>query len=332
MLGIRRRDLITVLAGAAVAWPVRLRAQSRERMRRIGVLVPAAADDSEYQARVGAFLQGLQQSGWSFGQNVRIDTRWAGANPDDIRRHATELAALAPDAILVNGGFLLGALQRATRTVPIVFVNVSDPVGAGYVESLARPGGNATGFAAFEFTLSGKWPELLKQIAPGIMRVAVLRDPSTAAGTGQFAVVQAAAQSLRMEVTPIGVQDAGGIERSIPAFARLPTGGLIVTAGAWTSVLRDRILVLGAKYKLPGIYYERAFVTRGGLISYGQDQLDPFRRAAGYVDLILKGMNPSELPVQYPTKYEMVLNTKTAKTLGLVFPPGLFAIADEIIE
>jgi ABC-type uncharacterized transport system substrate-binding protein len=328
---LRRREFITLLGGAA-AWPLVARAQQRERVRRIGLLLPAAADDPEYQARVGAFLQGLQQSGWSLGQNVRIDTRWAGADADDTRRNAAELVAAAPDVILVNGGFQLGTLQRATRTVPIVFVNVSDPVGAGFVETLAQPGGNATGFAAFEFTLSGKWPELLKQVAPGITRVAVLRDASTAAGTGQFAVVQAAAQSLRMEVTPIGVQDAGGIERSIAAFTRSPNGGLIVTAGAWTSVFRDRILVVSAEYKLPAIYYERAFVTRGGLISYGHDQLDPFRRAAGYVDLILKGMKPSELPVQYPTKYEMVLNRKTAETLGLQFPLGLLAIADEVIE
>jgi putative ABC transport system substrate-binding protein len=328
---VRRRQFIAGLGGA-VAWPLAARAQQPERIRRIGVLLPATADDAEYQARVGAFLQGLQQSHWAIGQNVRVDTRWAGANADDIRRHATELAALAPDVILVNGGFLLDTLQQATRTVPIVFVNVSDPVGAGYVGSLARPGGNATGFAAFEFTLSGKWPELLKQIAPSITRVAVLRDASTAAGTGQFAVVQAAAQSLTMEVTPMGVQDAGGIERSIAAFARLPNGGLIVTAGASTAVFRDQILALVAAYKLPAIYYERAFITGGGLISYGHDQLDPFRRAAGYVDLILKGMKPSELPVQYPTKYEMVLNMKTAKALGLEFPPGLLAAADEVIQ
>jgi putative ABC transport system substrate-binding protein len=329
---MKRRQFIAGLTGVVATRPLGLRAQPRERMRRIGVLLPATADDAEYQARVGAFLQGLQQSGWSLGQNVRIDTRWAGANADDIRRHAAELAALAPDVVLTNGGLPANALQQATRIVPIVFVNVSDPVGAGYVESLARPGGNATGFAAFDFTLSGKWPELLKHIVPGITRLAVLRDASTPAGSGQFAVVQAAAQSLGMEVSPINVQDVAAIERGVAAFARSPNGGLVVTAGAWTSVFRDRIVALAAAHKLPAIYFERAFVNSGGLISYGHDQLDPFRRAAVYVDLILKGMKPPELPVQYPTKYETVLNMKTAKALGLEFPASLVAIADEVIE
>ena len=328
---MRRREFIAGLGSAAV-WPIAARAQQPQRLRRIGVLLPATADDAEYQARVGAFLQGLEQSGWSIGRSVRIDTRWAGANADDIRRHATELAGLAPEVILVNGGLPLERLLEATRVVPIVFVNVSDPVGTGYIESLARPGGNATGFAAFEFTLSGKWPELLKQIAPDIMRVAVLRTASGPAGSGQFAVVQAAAQSLRMEVSPINVRDTSEIERGVAAFARSPNGGLIVTASAGTSVFRDHIIALAAAYKLPAIYFERAFVTSGGLISYGHDQFENFRRAADYVNLILKGDKPSDMPVHYPTKFDMVVNLKTAKALGLTIPETLLATADEVIQ
>ena len=301
-------------------------------MRRIGVLLPAAADDPEFQARVGAFLQGLAQLGWTIGRNVRIDTRWAAANAADIRRHAAELAALAPDVILAAGASTVGPLLQATRTVPIVFPIVVDPVGAGFVDSLARPGGNATGFMAFEYSLSGKWLELLKQIAPGVTRAAVLRDPAIAAGIGQFGAIQAVAPSLGVEVSPVNVRDAGEIERAVAAFARSPNGGLIVTASALANVHRDLIITLAARHKLPAVYFERYFVAAGGLISYGPDFVDQYRRAAGYVDRILKGEKPADLPVQAPTKYELVINLKTAKALGLDVPPSVLARADEVIE
>ena len=273
-------------------------------MRRIGVLLPAAADDAEFQARVGAFLQGLALLGWTIGRNVRIDTRWATTNAAEIRRHAAELAALAPDVILAHGASTVGPLLQATRTVPIVFPVVGDPVGAGFVDSLARPGGNATGFMIFEYSMSGKWLELLKQIAPGVTRVAVLRDPAQASGTGQFGVIQAVAPSLRVEVSPVNMRDAGEIERAVAAFARAPNGGLIVTASAAATLHRDLIITLAARHKLPAVYYERFFVAAGGLISYGPDYVDQYRRAAGYVDRILKGEKPADLPVQAPTKYE----------------------------
>ena len=314
---MRRREFITLLGGAAVAWPLAARAQQRERMRRIGMLLPAAADDAEFQARVGAFLQALAQLGWTIGRNVRIDTRWATTNAADIRRHAAELAALAPDVILAHGTSTVGPLLQATRTVPIVFPIVVDPVGAGFVDSLARPGGNATGFMPFEYSLSGKWLELLKEIAPGVTRVAVLRDPAIPTGIGQFGVIQAVAPSLRVEVNPVNVRDAGEIERAVAAFARSPNGGLIVTASASAVLHRDLIITLAARHKLPAVYYERFFVAAGGLISYGPDFIDQFRRAAGYVDRILKGEKPADLPVQAPTKYELVINLKTAKALGL---------------
>jgi len=301
-------------------------------MRRVGVLLPAAADDAEFQAWVGAFLQGLGQLGWTIGRNVRIDIRWATANADGIRRHAAELAALAPDVILAHGASTVGPLLQATRTVPIVFVNVADPVGAGFVDSLARPGGNATGFASFEYSLSGKWPELLKQIMPGMTRVAVLRDPTTPSGSGQFGVIQAMAPSLRMEVGPINVRDPGEIERSVTAFSRSANGGLIVAASPGALVHRDLIISLAARHRLPAVYFERLFVAAGGLISYGADEIDQYRQAAGYVDRILKGEKPSDLPVQAPTKYELVINLKTAKALGLDVPPTLLARADEVIE
>ena len=301
-------------------------------MRRIGVLLPAAADDAEFQARVGAFLQALALLGWTIGRNVRIDTRWATANAADIRRHAAELAALAPDIILAHGASTVGPLLQATRTVPIVFPVVPDPVGAGFVDSLARPGGNATGFMTFEYSLSGKWLELLKQIAPGVTRVAVIRDPTQGTSTNYFAVIQAVAPSLRVEVNPVNVRDAGEIERAIAAFARSPNGGLIVTGGVSAQRHRNLIITLAARHKLPAVYNERSFAAVGGLISYGPDFVDQFHRAAGYVDRILKGEKPADLPVQAPTKYELAVNLKTAKALGLTVPSTLVATADEVIE
>jgi putative ABC transport system substrate-binding protein len=329
---VKRREFITLLGGAAAAWPLAARAQQSERMRRIGVLLPAAADDRNYQAWVGAFLQGLQQSGWDIGHNVRIDTRWATTNAADIRRHAVELVALAPDVILAYGSSTVGPVLQATRTIPIVFPVIGDPVAAGFVESLARPGGNATGFMTTEYGMAGKWLELLKQIAPGVVRAAVLRNPATPTGPAQFGVIQAVAPSLRVEVNPVDMRDAGEIERAVAAFARSPNGGLIVTAGAGAQVHRNLIIALAARHKLPAVYYERSFVAAGGLVSYGPDYVDQFRRAAGYVDRILKGEKPADLPVQAPTKYELVVNLKTAKALGLSVPPSLLARADEVIE
>jgi putative ABC transport system substrate-binding protein len=300
-------------------------------MRRIGVLLPAAADDPEYQARVAAFHQGLALLGWTIGRNVRIDTRWATANADDIRRHAAELAALAPDVILVHGTSTVAPLLQATRSVPIVFTALSDPVAAGFVDSLARPGGNATGFMNFEFSLGGKWLELLKQIAPDVTRVAVLRDPAIASGIGQFSAIQSAAPSLRMDVSPV-VRDAGEIERAVAAVARSANGGLIVAGSGSAQLHRDLIITLAARHKLPAVYYERFFVAAGGLVSYGANYIDQYRRAAGYVDRILKGEKPADLPVQVPTKYELVINLKTAKAFGLTVPPTLLASANEVIE
>jgi ABC-type uncharacterized transport system substrate-binding protein len=328
---VRRRQFITLLGGAA-AWPLGARAQQVERVRRIGVLLPAAADDAEYQAWVGAFLQGLALSGWTIGRNVRIDTRWATTNPDDIRRHAVELAALAPDIILAHGNAAVVALQQATRAVPIVFPVAGDPVAGGIVDNLARPGGNATGFAQFEFSLSGKWLELLKEITPGVTRAAVFRDPTLGTGTSQFAVIQAVAPSLRMEVNPVNMRNAGEIEQSVETFARASNGGLIVTAGGAAQRHRDLIIGLAARHKLPAVYYERFFVAAGGLISYGPSTIERYQRAAGYVSRILKGEKPADLPVQAPTKYELVINLKTAKALGLTVPDTVLARADEVIE
>jgi putative ABC transport system substrate-binding protein len=329
---MRRREFITLIGGAAAPWPLAAGAQERERMRRIGVLLAGAADDPEVQAWVGAFLQELSQLGWSIGRNVRIDTHWAGVNAADIRRHAVELAALAPDVILANGASVVGAVLQATRSVPIVFPAVSDPVGAGFVESLARPGGSATGFMTAEYSMGGKWLELLKEIAPIVTRAAVLRDPTQGSGTSLFAAIQAVAPSLRVEVNPVNVRDAGEIERAVAAFARSPNGGLIVTTTAFAQLHRDLIITLAARHKLPVVYSERFFVTAGGLISYGPDFIDRFRRAAGYVDRILKGEKPADLPVQMPTRYETVLNLKTAKALGLDVPATVLARADEVIE
>ena len=327
---MRRREFITLLGGAAAAWPLAARAQ--ERVRRIGMILPAAADDPEFQSWVEAFLQGLAQLGWTIGRNVRIDTRWATANATEIRRHAAELVALAPDVILAHGGSTVGPLLQVTRTVPIVFAVAGDPVGAGFVDSLARPGGNATGFMTFEYSMGGKWLELLKQIAPGVTRVAVLRDPTQGSATGQFGAIQTVAPSLGVEVIPVNLRDVSEIERAVATFARSGNGGLIVAAGASASRHRNLIITLAARHKLPAVYFERSFVAAGGLISYGPDRVDQYRRAATYVDRILKGEKPADLPVQAPTKYELVINLKTAKALGLDVPPTLLARADEVIE
>jgi putative ABC transport system substrate-binding protein len=329
---MKRREFITLLGGAAAAWPLAARAQQPERVRRIGALMNTAADDPESQANVAVFLQGLQQLGWTVGRNVGIDYRWTSGDADRVRRYAAELVALAPDVILTVGSSLVGPLQQATRTVPIVFVQVTDPVGAGYVASLARPGGNATGFTVFEYSISGKWLELLKQIAPGITRAAVLRDPANPAGTGLFGAIQGAAPSFGVEVSPLGLRDAGEIERGITAFAGGSNGGLIVTPSALAWVQRELIITLATRHRLPAVYALRFFVTGGGLISYGPDPADQYRRAAGYVDRILKGEKPADLPVQAPTKYDLVINLKSAKALGLTVPPQLLARADEVIE
>jgi putative tryptophan/tyrosine transport system substrate-binding protein len=330
---MRRREFITLLGGTAAAWPLAARAQQPAiPLRRIGVFLNLAADDPEGQARLTAFVQGLQQFGWTDGRNVRIVTRWGAGDVDRIRRNARELIALAPDVILATTSQTVAALQQATRTVPIVFASVVDPVGGGFVDSLAQPGGNTTGFTLFEYGLSGKWPELLKQIAPSVTRAAVLRDATLTTSVGQFAVIQAVAPSLGLEVSPVGVRDAGEIERAVTVFGRGSNGGLIVTGGPLTVVHRDLIVTLAARHRLAAVYPFRYFATSGGLISYGPDSIDPYRRAAGYVDRILKGEKPADLPVQAPTKYELVINLKTAKALGLEIPPTLLARADEVIE
>jgi putative tryptophan/tyrosine transport system substrate-binding protein len=328
---MKRREFITLLGGAA-AWPLSARAQQGERMRRIGVLLYLAEDDSDSSARVAAFQRGLRELGWMEGSNVRIDYRWGGGDLDRVRRYAAELVGLAPDVILVSSGSALAALQNATRTVPIVFVNVSDPVGAGYVASLSQPGNNTTGFTLFEYSISGKWLELLKEIAPRMTRAAVIRNPSITSGTGQFGAIQAVAASLGVELTPIDVRDASGMEHGVAGFTRGSNGGLIVTASPSAVLHRELIIRLAARHRLPAIYPIRLFVANGGLISYGPDEIDQHRRAASYVDRILKGGKPADLPVQAPTKYELVINLKTAKTLGLEVPPTLHARADEVIE
>jgi putative ABC transport system substrate-binding protein len=333
---MRRREFMTLLGGAAAAtslcWPLVSRAQQGEGIRRIGVLNGVAADDPQSQAQQAAFLQGLQQLGWTDGRNVRIDTRWAAGSATDTRKYAMELVALAPDVILATGSAAMGPLLEATRTVPIVFAVVPDPVGAGFVESVSRPGGNATGFMMFEYGLSGKWLELLKEIAPGVTRAAILRDVSIAAGIGQFAIIESVAPSVGVDVTPIDDRDAAEIERAVSAFAQSANGGLILTASPSSVVHRDLIITLAARYKLPTVYTNRTFVAAGGLISYGPTLVDQLRRAAGYVDRILKGEKPADLPVQAPTKYELVINLKTAKALGLAVPQSILARADEVIE
>jgi putative ABC transport system substrate-binding protein len=329
---MRRREFITLLVGGAAAWPLAARAQQGERMRRIGILMPAAADDPHLQTWVDAFLQELALLGWSIGRNVRIDKRWTTTNAAEIRRHAAELAALAPDVALAQGDSTVAPLLQATRAVPIVFVLVADPVAAGFVDNLSRPGGNISGFMNFEYSTSGKWLELLKEIAPRVTRAAVLRDPGLTSGTGQFAAIQALAPSLRMEVSPANVGDASEIERAVTAFARVPNGGLIATASGSVLIHRNLIITLAARHKLPAVFNDRSFVSVGGLVSYGPDRIDQFRRAAGYVDRILKGEKPADLPVQAPTKYELVINLKTAKALGIEVPPTVLARADEVIE
>ena len=329
---MRRREFITLLGGAAAAWPLAARGQQGERMRRIGVLLPASSDDSEYQVRVGAFLQELQKLGWVIGRNMRIDTRWTKGDDDNARKYAAELVALTPDVILATGVSTVGPLLQLTRTAPVVFPAASDPVAAGLVDSLARPGGNATGFLAFEYSLSGKWPEVLKQIAPSVTRAAVLRDPAIASGIGQFGVIQAVASSVGVEVFPVNMRDVGDIERALATFARSRDGGLIVTSSGRATFHQTRIITLAAEHRLPAVYWDRSLVAAGGLISYGPNFLDQYRRAAGYVDRILKGEKPGVLPVQAPTKYELVINLKTAKALGLDVPPTLLARANEVIE
>jgi putative ABC transport system substrate-binding protein len=328
---MRRRDFMTMV-GAAAAWPLSAEAQERERVRRIGVLLPATADDEEFQGLAGAFLQALALLGWTIGRNVRIDTRWATTNSGDIRRHAAELIALTPDVILCHGSPTLGPLLQATGAVPVVFVAAIDPVGAGYVGSLARPGGNATGFTFIEYSTSGKWLELLKEIAPRVTRAAVLRDSAASSGIGQFGAIQSVAPTFGVELSPMDMRDAVNIERAIAAFASLSSGGLIVTGSAPALAYRDLIVELAARHKLPAVYFRRIFAAGGGLISYGPNTVEQYRQAAGYVDRILKGEKPADLPVQAPNKYELVINLKTAKSLGLPVPAALLSRADEVIE
>jgi putative ABC transport system substrate-binding protein len=329
---MKRREFISLVGGAAAAWPLAGRAQQGERMRRVGVLSGSAPDDPDAQARLAALRQGLQQLGWIEGRNLQIDARWGAGDAAETRKAATELAALAPDVIVPSGSAGAGAVLQATRTVPTVFVIVPDPVGSGFVESLAQPGGNATGFMMFEYGLSAKWLELLKEIAPGVTRAAVLRDPALTAGIGQFAVIQSVAPSVGVDVSAINMRDGAEIERAVTAFARRPNGGLILTASALAAIHRDLVVSLAGRYKLPAVYVSRFFVAGGGLVSYGPDFVDQFRRAAEYVDRILKGEKPADLPVQAPIKYELAISLKTAKALGLDVPATLLARADEVIE
>jgi putative tryptophan/tyrosine transport system substrate-binding protein len=328
---MNKREFITLLGGPAI-WPLAARAQQSERKRRVGILMGLSADDAEAQDRIAAFVQGLQQLGWTDGRNLQIDSRRGAGDTDLTRRYAAELVAFAPDVILASGGTVVGALLQATRTVPIVFTQTPDPVAAGFVASLARPGGNATGFTTSEYGISGKWLELLKEIAPGVTRVAVLRDPTIPAGIGQFASIQSVAQSFGVELSSVDMRDASEIERDVTGFARGSNSGLIVTSSGLAAVHRELIITLAARYRLPAVYSYRYFVTDGGLTSYGPDPIDQYRRAAGYVDRILKGEKPTDLPVQAPVKYELVINLKTARALGLDVPPILLATADEVIE
>jgi putative tryptophan/tyrosine transport system substrate-binding protein len=335
MIGfMRRRDLIKLAGGAAAsaAWPLAARSQQAGQMRRIGVHMPIAADDPEGKARIAAFVAAMQQLGWTDGRNVRFDFRWGAGNAETIRKHAAELVALAPDVILATGSGTIGSLLQATRAVPIVFVVAPDPVGAGFVDSLSRPGGNATGFIQFEYGIAGKWLEMLKEIAPGMTRVAVLRDPAITAGTGQWGAVQSAAQALRVEISPINLREAGEIERSITSFAQTPNGGMIITGSALSVTHRALIISLAARHRLPAIYFEQFFVKDGGLMSYGPNLVDQYRQAATYVDRILKGEKPADLPVQTPTKYDLAINLKTAKALGLTVPNTLLVSAEQVFE
>ena len=328
---MRRRDFISLFGGSAVAWPFAARAQMPERVRLVGILSILGPDDPEGHTRIMVFEQALQQLGWTVGRDLKIETRQVGGDVDRLRRYAAELIALAPDVILSIGSITLAPLQQATRTIPIVFINVPDPVGAGFVQNMAHPGGNITGFSNFEYSMSGKWAELLKQIAPNVTRAIVFRDPTSAAGIGQFAVVRSVAQSLGVELTPVDVRDNDEIERNVAAFSRSGNGGVIVTAGG-TAAHRGLVISLAARYKLPSVYPYRYYPVDGGLISYGPNTHDPVRRAAGYVDRILKGEKPADMPAQAPTKYELVINLKTAKALGLTIPQSLLATADEVIE
>jgi len=330
---MRRRDFISLVGGSAVAWPLVARAQQGERMRRIGVLQGGNdSDDPRSRPTIDAFLQALEQLGWTDGKNVSIDYRWPAGDPDRARKYAAELVALAPDVILAISSASMTPLLQVTRTVPLVFAGVVDPVGAGYVDSLSRPSGNATGFVIFDYSLSTKWLELLKEIAPGVKRAAVLRDAGLTSGIGQFAVIQYIAPSVGVEVTPIDARDVREMERALATFARSPDGGLVVSGSPLSIIHRELIIALAARHRLPTVYFLRRFVADGGLISYGSDLVDQFRRAAGYVDRILKGEKPANLPVQAPTKYELVINLKTAKALGLTVPDTLLARADEVIE
>jgi putative ABC transport system substrate-binding protein len=329
---MKRREFIKLLGGAAVAWPLNVRAQQPKAMRHIGVMMSTGAESTVAQARLAAFMQGLQGFGWAVGRNVRIEIRCPAGDAERTRREAAELVALAPDVILATGSATVPPILQATRTVPIVFVIVPDPVGAGIVDSLARPGGNVTGFTSFEYGISGKYLELLKQIVPGVTRAAIIRDPAITAGIGAWAAIQSVAPSLGVDVVPVNVRDPGEIERALTAFARAGNGGLIVTGSALALVHLNLIIALAARLKLPAVYSEGSYVAAGGLISYGPNSLDQYRQAAGYVDRILKGEKPADLPVQTPTKYELVINLKTAKALGLEIPPMLLARADAVIE
>jgi putative ABC transport system substrate-binding protein len=332
VLDIGRRQFISALGGATVAWPLAARAQQPVGMRRIGVLTNIAEDDAESKIRNAAFLQRLQQFGWTDGRNVQIDYRWTQGDVERTRKYAAELVVLSPDVILAIGAEVMASLRQATRTTPIVFVLVPDPVGAGFVDSLSRPGGNATGFTPYEYGTSGKWLELLKEVAPRITRAAIIRDADSTSGPAQFAAIQAVAPALGIDVSPTGVRESGEIENAFAAFARSANGGLVVTGSALAAVHHDLIVTLAARHQLPAVYFGRFFVAGGGLISYGADFLDQYRRAAGYVDRILKGEKPADLPVQAPTKYELVVNLKTAKALGLTVPQSILARADEVIE
>jgi len=329
---VKRRQFITLLGGAVASWPLAARAQQPERVRRIGVLTSSSMQDLATQARFAALQQGLQQLGWTDGHNLRIDYRWAAGDADNLHRYAGELVKLGPDVIVANGSAAVALLLQATRAVPIVFTDVPDPIGAGFVDGMAKPGHNVTGFMLFEYGMSGKWLELLKQIAPDVTQVAVLRDPSMTAGVGQFAAIQAVAPLMRIELRPFDVRDPPEIERALVSFAPGSNGGLIVTSSPSAARHRDLIVRLAARHRVPAVYSFRYYVTDGGLMSYGPDPIDPLRRVAGYVDRILKGEKPAELPVQAPIKYELVINLKTAQALGLDVPPTLLARADEVIE
>jgi putative tryptophan/tyrosine transport system substrate-binding protein len=329
---MRRREFISLLGGAAAAWPLAAAAQQGDRMRRIGILMQIGERDAESKIQIAAFLKSLEELGWAVGRNLQIDTRWGGGDSDLIRKYAEELVALAPEVVLAPGGTVVGALQRASRTIPIVFVNVTDPIGRGYVESLSRPGRNASGFTSFEFGMGGQWLQLLKESAPGVMRVAVLRDPALTAGIGYLAAIHALAPSFRIEVNPVDVHDASDMERAVEAFASKLNGGLILTPDPAAIAHREMAINLAYRHRLPAVYPFRYCAAEGGLISYGPDALDAFRRAAGYVNRVLKGERPADLPVQAPTKFELVVNLKTAKALGLAMPTSLLARANEVIE